>query len=196
MAELIRHPDILAAVQAEIDAVIGLSRLVSEPDLAKLPLLQAIIKETFRIHPSTPLSLPRTAAEPCEVAGFHIPGGATLLVNVWAIARDPEVWSDPLEFKPSRFLPSGSHADVDLKGAHFELIPFGAGRRICAGLSLGLRMVTLMVGSLVHGFDWPLPDGLTPETLNMDEEFGLTLQRAVPLSACPIPRLTREAYVV
>ncbi|KAH7665222.1 Flavonoid 3'-monooxygenase protein [Dioscorea alata] len=196
MAELIRHPDILAAVQGEIDAVIGRSRLVSELDLAKLPLLQAIIKETFRLHPSTPLSLPRTAAEPCEVGGFHVPGGATLLVNVWAIARDPEVWSDPLEFKPSRFLLGGSHADVDLKGAHFELIPFGAGRRICAGLSLGLRMVTLMVASLVHGFDWALADGLTLKTLNMDEDFGLTLQRAVPLRARPIPRLSSEAYTV
>ncbi|KAM0937867.1 putative flavonoid 3'-monooxygenase [Dioscorea sansibarensis] len=195
MAEIIRHPDILAAVQAEIDAVIGRSRLVSEPDLAKLPLLQAIIKETFRLHPSTPLSLPRTAAEPCEVAGFHIPGGATLLVNVWAIARDPEVWSDPLEFKPSRFLPGGSHVDVDLKGAHFELIPFGAGRRICAGLGLGLRMVTLMVASLVHGFDWALPDGLGPDNLDMTEAFGLTLQRTVPLKARPTPRLAREAYL-
>ncbi|KAH7665221.1 Flavonoid 3'-monooxygenase protein [Dioscorea alata] len=196
MAELIRHPDILAAVQAEIDAVIGRSRLVSELDLAKLPLLQAIIKETFRLHPSTPLSLPRTAAEPCEVGGFHVPGGATLLVNVWAIARDPEVWSDPLEFKPSRFLPGGSHADVDLKGAHFELIPFGAGRRICAGLSLGLRMVTLMVASLVHGFDWASADGLSPDNLDMTEAFGLTLQRTVPLKARPTPRLACEAYLV
>ncbi|KAJ0981979.1 hypothetical protein J5N97_010234 [Dioscorea zingiberensis] len=196
MAELLRHPDILAAAQAEIDSVVGRSRLVSETDLAKLPLMQAIIKETFRIHPSTPLSLPRVAAEPCEVSGFHIPAGATLLVNVWAIARDPEVWSYPLEFNPCRFLPGGDHVDIDLKGAHFELIPFGAGRRICAGLGLGLRMVTLLVTSLVHGFDWALPDGLTPETLDMEEDFGLTLQRAVPLVARPMPRLAHQAYLV
>ncbi|KAH7665210.1 Flavonoid 3'-monooxygenase protein [Dioscorea alata] len=194
LAELLRHPDILTAAQNELDSVVGRDRLVSELDLANLPLMQAIIKETFRLHPSTPLSLPHVGSEPCEVGGFHIPQGSTILVNIWSISHDPVVWSNPLEFEPSRFLPGGNHADVDLKGSHFEFIPFGAGRRICAGMRLGLRMVPLVVASLVHGFNWALPDGLTPETLNMDEDFGLTLQRAVPLVARPIPRLSPDAY--
>lgn len=152
------------------------------------------IKETFRLHPSTPLSLPRMASESCDINGYHIPKGSTLLVNVWAISRDPESWKDPLEFRPERFLPGGERPNADVRGNDFEVIPFGAGRRICAGMSLGLRMVQLLTATLVHAFDWELADGLMPEKLNMDEAFGLTLQRAAPLMVHPKPRLSHCAY--
>ncbi|KAM1036136.1 hypothetical protein ACFX13_039928 [Malus domestica] len=185
IAELLRHPKILAQLQQELDQVAGRDRLITESDLPNLTYLQAVIKETFRLHPSTPLSLPRMASESCEINGFHIPKGATLLVNVWAISRDPAQWSEPLEFRPERFLPGGEKPNVDVKGNDFEVIPFGAGRRICAGMTLGLRMVSLMTATLVHGFDWTLADGLTPEKLNMDEAYGLTLQRAAPLMVHP-----------
>nr|AGL98424.1 flavonoid 3'-hydroxylase [Tulipa fosteriana] len=194
LAELIRHPHLLHQAQKELDTVIGGDRLVAESDLPRLPFLQAIIKETFRLHPSTPLSLPRMASESCTINGFHIPKHATLLVNVWAIARDPAVWSDPVEFKPSRFMPGGDGARLDVKGSDFEVIPFGAGRRICAGMSLGLRMVTFMTATLVHGFDWELPKGVVAEKLDMEEAYGLTLQRAVPLTVMPVQRLTARAY--
>ncbi|KAK4257243.1 hypothetical protein QN277_006856 [Acacia crassicarpa] len=194
IAELIRHPRMLAQVQQEIDAVVGRDRFVTELDLPNLPYLQAVVKETFRLHPSTPLSLPRMADKSCEIFGYHIPKGATLLVNVWAISRDPKEWSDPLEFKPERFLPGGEKADVDVRGNDFEVIPFGAGRRICAGMSLGLRMVQMLTATLVHAFDWSLADGLHPEKLNMDEAYGLTLQRAAPLIVHPRPRLSPQAY--
>nr|AIC73642.1 flavonoid 3'-hydroxylase [Anthurium andraeanum] len=194
LAELIRHPRLLAEAQREMDSVVGRGRLVSDDDLAGLPFLQAVVKETFRLHPSTPLSLPRASTGSCEVGGYHIPGGATLLVNVWAIARDPAVWPCPLEFRPERFLPGGEHTHVDVRGTDFELIPFGAGRRICAGMTMGLRMVQFLTATLVHAFDWALPEGQTPEKLDMEEAFGLTLQRAVPLQARPTPRLSPEAY--
>lgn len=197
LAELIRHPDVLTQAQHEIDDVVGKDRLVTESDLPRLTFLAAIIKETFRLHPSTPLSLPRVAAEDCEVDGYSIPKGTTLLVNVWAIARDPASWGpDALEFKPARFLAGGTHESVDVKGSDYELIPFGAGRRICAGLSWGLRMVTLMTATLVHSFDWSLVDNMTPEKLDMEEAYGLTLQRAVPLMVRPVPRLLPSAYKV
>lgn len=195
LAELFRHPALLRRAQAELDAVVGKARLVQEADLQNLPLLQAVVKETFRLHPSTPLSLPRVAAEACEVGGFCVPKGATLLVNVWAITHDPASWGpQAAAFQPDRFLPGGTHERVDLKGNDFELIPFGAGRRICAGMSLGIRMVQLMTATLVHAFDWALPEGQTPEKLDMEEAYGLTLQRAVPLMARPVPRLVAEAY--
>nr|AYV88861.1 cytochrome P450 oxidase CYP75B114 [Polygala tenuifolia] len=194
LAELIRHPKVLSQVQQELDMVVGKDRLVSELDLAQLPYLQAVVKETFRLHPSTPLSLPRMATESCEINGYHIPKGSTLLVNVWAIARDPQQWSEPLEFRPERFLPGGEKESVDIRGNDFEVIPFGAGRRICAGMSLGLRMVQLMVATLVHAFNWSLPEGLTAENLNMDEAYGLTLQRASPLVVHPRPRLSAHVY--
>ncbi|XP_022737725.1 flavonoid 3'-monooxygenase-like [Durio zibethinus] len=194
IAELIRHPKILAQVREELDSVVGGDRLVSDLDLPHLTYFQAMIKETFRLHPSTPLSLPRMASESCEINGYHIPKGATLLVNVWAIARDPDEWKNPLEFRPERFLPGGERPNADVRGNDFEVIPFGAGRRICAGMSLGLRMVQLLAATLVHAFDWELADGLTPENLNMEEAFGLTLQRAVPLMVHPRPRLSQHTY--
>ncbi|KAK6920983.1 Cytochrome P450, partial [Dillenia turbinata] len=194
IAELIRHPKILAQVQQELDSVIGCNRLATESDLPQLTYLQAVIKETFRLHPSTPLSLPRMAAEGCEINGYHIPKGATLLVNVWAIARDPEQWTEPLKFRPDRFLPGGEKPSVDIKGNDFEVIPFGAGRRICAGMNLGLRMVTLLTATLVHAFNWELPEGQHAEKLNMEEAYGLTLQRAAPLMVHPKPRLAPQAY--
>nr|BAN62871.1 flavonoid 3'-hydroxylase [Dianthus caryophyllus] len=194
IAELIRHPKILAQVQQEMDSVVGRDRLIAEADIPNLTYFQAVIKEVFRLHPSTPLSLPRVANESCEINGYHIPKNTTLLVNVWAIARDPEVWADPLEFKPERFLPGGEKPNVDVKGNDFELIPFGAGRRICAGLSLGLRMVQLMTATLAHTYDWALADGLMPEKLNMDEAYGLTLQRKVPLMVHPTRRLSARVY--
>ncbi|KAG9439428.1 hypothetical protein H6P81_019593 [Aristolochia fimbriata] len=194
MAELIRHPEILTRVQRELDSVVGRDRFVTESDIPDLHYLQAVVKETFRLHPSTPLSLPRMAAESCEIDGYRVPKNSTLLVNVWAIGRDPEVWTDPLEFRPERFLPGGEAADVDVRGNDFEVIPFGAGRRICAGVALGLRAVQFMTASLVHGFDWTLPEGQVSEKLDMEEAYGLTLQRAVPLKVKPRPRLAPHVY--
>lgn len=194
IAELIRHPELLKQAQQEIDTVVGKDRLVTELDLSQLTFLQAIVKETFRLHPSTPLSLPRIASESCEINGYNIPKGCTLLVNVWAIARDPKMWTDPLEFQPSRFLPGGEKPNADVKGNDFEVIPFGAGRRICVGMSLGLRMVQLLTATLVHAFDWELANGLEPKNLNMDEAYGLTLQRAAPLMVHPKPRLAPNVY--
>lgn len=194
IAELLRHPNILAQAQEELDSVVGKDRLVTESDLAQLPFLQAIVKENFRLHPSTPLSLPRIADESCEVNGYLIPKGSTLLVNVWAISRDPDTWPSPLEFKPERFLAGGEKPDVDVRGNDFEVIPFGAGRRICAGMSLGLRMVQLLTATLVHAFDFDLANGQLAEALNMEEAYGLTLQRLEPLLLHPKPRLAPHVY--
>ncbi|KAF4392612.1 hypothetical protein F8388_003032, partial [Cannabis sativa] len=181
IAELIKHPNLMAQVQEELDHVVGRDKLVSDADLTQLTYLQAVIKETFRLHPSTPLSLPRMASQDCQINGYHIPKGSTLLVNVWAIARDPDQWTDPLEFRPERFLPGGEKAHVDIKGTDFEVIPFGAGRRICVGMTMGLRMVQLLTATLVHAFNMKLPNAILPDKLNMDEAYGLALHRAAPL---------------
>ncbi|KAL8256369.1 hypothetical protein R6Q59_031436 [Mikania micrantha] len=194
IAELIRHPQLLKEAQEEIDTIVGRDRLVTELDLTQLTFIQAIVKETFRLHPSTPLSLPRIASEDCEVDGYYIPKGSTLLVNVWAIARDPKMWTDPLEFRPTRFLLGGEKPNVDVRGNDFEVIPFGAGRRICVGITLGLRMVQLLVATLVQSFDWELAKEIEPDKLNMDEAYGLTLQRAEPLMVHPKLRLSPHVY--
>ncbi|CAD5192658.1 unnamed protein product [Musa acuminata subsp. malaccensis] len=161
-------------------------------DIPNLPYLRAICKEALRLHPSTPLSLPHYTFEACEVDGYHIPPNTRLIVNVWAIGRDPDVWEDPLEFKPERFL-SGRNAKIEPQGNDFELIPFGAGRRICVGLHAGLLMVQYMLGSLVHSFNWKLAD--EDQKLDMEERFGLVLPKAVPLKAMASPRLVESAYI-
>ncbi|KAI5410260.1 hypothetical protein KIW84_055670 [Lathyrus oleraceus] len=105
--------------------------------------------------------------------------------HFWASNSDPKQWADPLEFKPKRFLPSGEKCDIDVKGNDFEVIPFGAGRRICTGMNLGIRMVQLQVATLVHSFDWELENGVSGENIKMDEAFGLGIMRVVPLSVHP-----------
>ncbi|CAI0420712.1 unnamed protein product [Linum tenue] len=184
MTELLRNSSTLAKAKKELDQIIGKDIQLRESDIPRLPYLQAIVKETFRLHPTTPLLLPRKATADVEIHGFTIPKGAQILVNVWAIGRDSTTWDDPKSFVPERFLGS----KVDVKGNNFELLPFGAGRRTCPGQSLALRMLHMMLGSLVHGFNWKLPDGLKLETLDMEEKFGLTLQKAKPLFAIPTCR--------
>ncbi|XP_057977772.1 geraniol 8-hydroxylase-like [Malania oleifera] len=185
MAELLRKPETLQNARKELIDTIGTDRSVLESDIERLPYLQAVVKETMRLHPAAPLLLPYIAGNDVEVCGFTIPKGSQVLVNAWAIARDPSCWKDPTSFCPERFLDSS----LDYKGHDFEYIPFGAGRRICPGLPLGVRMVNLELASLIHSFHWELPKGTTPESLDMQEQFGITLKKAVPLSAIPSVRV-------
>ena len=183
MAELLHNPEALSKAKIELQQVIGEDHPVEESDIARLPYLQAVVKETLRLHPAIPFLLPRKAEEDVEINGYIIPKGAQVLVNAWAIGRDPSLWEKENSFMPERFLGS----EIDVKGRNFELIPFGGGRRICPGLPLAIRMLHLMLGSLIHTFDWKLEDGVKHEDMNMDDKFGLTLQIAHPLRAVPIP---------
>ncbi|PQQ16311.1 geraniol 8-hydroxylase-like [Prunus yedoensis var. nudiflora] len=183
MAELLRDPEKLSKAQQELEQIIGKGKPVEEADIARLPYLQAIIKEIFRLHPAAPLLLPRKADSDVEICGYIVPKGAQVFVNAWAIGRDPSIWDNPSSFMPERFL--GLDDTIDVSGKNFELIPFGGGRRICPGLPLAMRILPLMLGSLINSFDWKLEDGVVPETMNMEEKFGLTLQMAHPLRAVP-----------
>nr|BAE72871.1 flavonoid 3',5'-hdyroxylase [Glandularia x hybrida] len=191
LAEMIKNPTILKTAHNEMDRVIGRDRRLLESDLPKLPYLQAICKEAYRKHPSTPLNLPRISSQPCIVNGYYIPENTRLSVNIWAIGRDPDVWENPLDFNPDRFL-SGKNAKIDPRGNNFELIPFGSGRRICAGARMAMVLVEYILGTLVHSFDWELPVGV--DEMDMEEAFGLALQKAVPLAAMVSPRLPPHCY--
>ncbi|XP_030945627.1 geraniol 8-hydroxylase-like [Quercus lobata] len=183
MAELLHNPEALSTAKAELEQVIGKGNPVQESDIPRLPYLQAIVKETLRLHPAVPFLLPRKAQVDVEISGYVIPKGAQVLVNAWAIGRDPRSWDNAKSFMPERFLGS----EIDVKGLNFELIPFGGGRRTCPGLLLAIRMLHLMLGSLVQAFNWKLEDGVKPVDMDMDDKFGITLQRAHPLRAVPIP---------
>ena len=182
MAELLHNPEKIAKAGDELEKVLGKDGFVQELDISKFPFLQAIVKETFRLHPPGPFLVPHKAETVVEMCGFTVPKNAQILVNVWAMGRDPSIWTDPNIFLPERFL---EHT-TDFKGQDFELIPFGAGRRICPGLPLANKMVHLMLASLVHCFHWRLADEMKPEDINMSETFGITLHRSEPLRAIPI----------
>ncbi|XP_028762782.1 geraniol 8-hydroxylase isoform X1 [Neltuma alba] len=181
MAELLRNPEAMSKAKAELEETIGKGKPVEESDEARLPYLQAVVKETLRLHPAAPFLLPRKAEMDVELGGYTIPKGAQVLVNVWAIGRDQSIWKNPEEFSPERFLGS----DIDVKGRDFELIPFGAGRRVCPGYPLALRMVFLVLGSLINCFDWKMEGGTKPEDMDMDDKFGITLEKAQPVLVVP-----------
>ncbi|KAK9668240.1 hypothetical protein RND81_13G043900 [Saponaria officinalis] len=192
MAELLHNPEKLKKAQLELQEIVGKGNTLEESDISQLPYLQAgrlvaIIKETlrprsFRLHPPVPLLLPRKVDSDVRLFRFTVPKNAQVIVNAWAIGRDPEIWQKPDLFEPERFLGS----KIDVKGRDFELIPFGAGRRICAGLPLATRMMPLMLGSLIHGFNWKLNGGVLPEDMNMEEKLGITLEKAQRLYAIPV----------
>ncbi|EHA8587607.1 putative Geraniol 8-hydroxylase [Cocos nucifera] len=185
MAELLKNPSKLARVRRELEEAIRLpGQDADESDIARLPYLQAVVKEVLRLHPPGPLLLPHWAAEAgVELGGYAVPEGARVLVNVWAMGRDEEVWADPEAFKPERFL----GREVDFRGRNFELIPFGSGRRACPGLPLAARMVPLLLASLLRAFDWSLPEGMAPADVDLSERFGATLAMASPLRAVAVP---------
>ncbi|GLJ32322.1 hypothetical protein SUGI_0650480 [Cryptomeria japonica] len=193
MAEFIRNPQKLKQVRQELDEVIGCKRRVEESDLDRLPYLHAAVKEIFRLHPAGPLLLPRKAGSSFEIGGFVIPKDSEVMVNVWAIGRNPSIWKNPLEFMPERFL-EGESRKIEYSGQNFELIPFGAGRRICPGLPLARRMIHLVLAALLHSFEWILPDGMSCEEMDMSDEFGLGLKKATELLAIPVSRLLHHIY--
>ncbi|KAH7849004.1 hypothetical protein Vadar_011601 [Vaccinium darrowii] len=167
----------------------GGQRLVDESDIKNLVYIQAIIKENLRLYPPTQLIPPPENSEDCIVGGYYIPAGTRLFVNLWKIHRDPQVWPEPLEFQPERFLTT--HKDVDLRGQHFEFMPFGSGRRVCPGTSLGLQVVQFTLASLVHAFEIALPGD---EDADMTESFGLSNIKVTPLDVTLTPRLPPQIY--
>nr|CAB3500734.1 unnamed protein product [Digitaria exilis] len=186
MAELLRNPSTMAKLRAEISGALGGKETIDEADVAGLPYLQAVVKEALRLHPAAPLMVPHKAIDDSvEVCGYAVPKGCTVFINVWAIMRDPALWDSPEEFLPERFL--GKAAEVDFKGKDFEFIPFGYGRRQCPGIPLAERVVPHLLASLLHAFEWRLPEGMSAEQLNVSERFTTGNVLAVPLWAVPTP---------
>ncbi|OVA04816.1 Cytochrome P450 [Macleaya cordata] len=189
LAELINNPIMFEKARGEIDSVVGKNRLVEESDIPKLPYLQAIVKETLRLHPTGPLIV-RESTEDCKVQGYDIPAKTRLLVNVWAVGRDPKYWDNPLEFQPERFMneDGSSRSSLDVRGQHFHLIPFGSGRRGCPGTTLAMQVVQTTLAGIIQCFEWKVSNG---ESLiaDMTEGTGITLPRAHPLVCIPVARL-------
>ncbi|TMW94178.1 hypothetical protein EJD97_010660 [Solanum chilense] len=183
MAEIMNKPDVLRKLQEELEAVVGKDNIVDESHIKQLPYLYAVMKEVLRIHPTSPLLVPRCPSETCTVGGYTVPKGSCIFINVWAIHRDPSIWENPTEFLPKRFLDN----KWDYSGNDFNYFPFGSGRRICAGIAMAEKMVMYSLASLIHSFDWKLPEG---ETVEVTENFGIVMNKKIPLVAIPTPRLS------
>ncbi|XP_062030528.1 labd-13Z-ene-9,15,16-triol synthase, chloroplastic-like [Rosa rugosa] len=192
MSELIQHPDELRKVQEELTKIVGINNLVEEFHLPKLHYLDAVIKETFRLHPVLPLLAPRCSSQSTTIGGYYIPKGSIVFLNAWAIHRDSSVWDDPLEFRPWRFLNTDTSNSFGYQGNNFHYLPFGSGRRICPGIPLAKRILVYVLASFLHSFEWTLPNDAT---VDLSDKFGIVTKKKAPLIVVPTPRLSNlELY--
>ncbi|ONK79960.1 uncharacterized protein A4U43_C01F12280 [Asparagus officinalis] len=183
LAEMMNKPETLRRAQEELEHVVGKNGIVEESHLPELHYLHLVIKEVLRLHPALPLMVPHCPSKPCTVGGYTIPEGSRVFINVWAIHRDPSIWENPSEFKPERF--SDTSRKWDFSGNDFSYFPFGSGRRICAGIAMAERMSSYTLASLLHSFEWKLPEDAG---LDLTEKFGIVMKKAKPLIAIPTPR--------
>ncbi|CAH1447154.1 unnamed protein product [Lactuca virosa] len=186
---LLNNPHILKAAQKELDMNVGKQKWVEESDIKNLRYLQAIVKETLRMYPPGPLAGPHEAIEDCYIGGYHISKGTRLIVNLWKLHRDPQIWSDPHEFRPERFLEE--HSDLNYQGQNFEYIPFSTGRRMCPAITFAFQVVHLTLARLLQGFDLSTPMG---KPVDMSEGLGIALPKVRPLEVIMTPRLSTELY--
>ncbi|XAR60934.1 Unspecific monooxygenase [Bertholletia excelsa] len=189
LSALLNNRRELKRAQEEIDSKVGKDRWVQDSDINNLVYLQAIVKETLRLYPPGPLSVPHLSTENCTIGGYFIPSGTRLLVNTWKLHRDPRVWSEPDKFMPERFLTR--HADVDVSGHNFEFTPFGSGRRACPGIALAFQVSHLTLARLLQGFEFETPSG---EPVDMAGGSGLTMPKVEPLKVRLTPRLASKLY--
>lgn len=180
MSEMMKNPRVREKAQAELRQTFKGKEIIRETDLEELSYLKSVIKETLRLHPPSQL-IPRECIKSTNIDGYEIPIKSKVMINTWAIGRDPQYWSDADRFIPERF----NDSSIDFKGNSFEYIPFGAGRRMCPGMTFGLASITLPLALLLYHFNWELPNKMKPEDLDMNEHFGMTVGRKNKL--CLIP---------
>ncbi|KAJ8421900.1 LOW QUALITY PROTEIN: hypothetical protein Cgig2_027516 [Carnegiea gigantea] len=173
MTETLRHLDKVIQAQAEIDQVLGKhhSNSIQEYDISKLPYIQAVVKETLRLHPPAPSLVPHKTTMDVELCGYRVPKNAQVWVNVWSMGRDPSICRLTLI---NLYQKGFSRLTLMSKVEILSSYPFGTGRRICPGMSLAHRMVHLMLAALLHSFNWKLVHGLNPKDVDVEEKFGIT----------------------
>ncbi|ONK79870.1 uncharacterized protein A4U43_C01F11200 [Asparagus officinalis] len=179
MAELIKNPEVMKKLQNEVRSKAkGTSKtILKQDDLVEMNYLRAVIKEVMRLHPPGPLLIPRQLTESTRIQGYKIPKQATVIVNAWAIGRDPKYWQNPAAFRPERFL----NSNVDFRGRDFQLIPFGFGRRICPGIQFAMSVIEIALANLVCYFDWHVSDAAKTEVMCMQEAPGITSRKKTRL---------------
>ncbi|KAM7272422.1 hypothetical protein ACFE04_027085 [Oxalis oulophora] len=181
MTEIMKNQRVMKKVQDEIRRVVGKKPKIEETDIDPMEYLKCVVKESLRFH--APALVPRhtSTTSVTKLAGYDIPPKTTVLINAWAIQRDPNLWDRPQEFIPERFIDENS---IDFKGSRGHLIPFGGGRRGCPGISFATTEVEYVLANLLYWFDWELPDGV--KELDMSEAYVLVIRKKVPLCLVPV----------
>lgn len=177
LSNLLNHPSTLEKLREEIDSCVGQERLMDEEDVSKLPYLKCVILESLRLYPAAPLLVPHHSSAGCNVARYDVPANTMVIVNAWAIHRDPNIWTDsPDQFKPERFMRDS------MGGGEVNplILPFGLGRRACPGAPLAKKLIGLTLGMLIQCFDWRRVD---EADIDMDESEGLSMPKLKPLEA-------------
>ena len=182
VTELLRHPKAMKELQNEVRGI-SKGQQITENDSEKMYYLKAVIKETFRLHPPAPLLFPRESMKDVKIMSYDIPAGTMVLVNAWAIGRDPMFWDEAEELHLESFL----NTNIDFKGQFFQLIPFGAGRRACPRISFAIIIIELLLENLINRFDWELAGGMKAKDLEMTERPGISVHRKFPLIVVATP---------
>lgn len=185
MAELVANPRVMEKAQQEIRRVLAGKDRVHEAALREMHYVKAVVKETLRLHPPSPF-IPRVCLDDKRIQGYDLPRGAIVVINAWAVSRDPTYWEDAESFLPERF---EDERALDFRGLDFEFTPFGVGRRICPGIAFSHANIEIALASLLYHFDWELPSGVKNEEIDMTEAFGVTVKRKTELLLYPIPRV-------
>ncbi|CAL5066370.1 unnamed protein product [Urochloa decumbens] len=185
LAELFRHPAVMSKARQELESVVGSKEYPEESDMEKLPYLRAVMLEGLRMHLSGPLMMPHTAAtDGAKIGGYPVPKGTQVIVNMWAIMRDPASWEKPEEFMPERFLGT----DLDPRGVDARaFVPFGEGRRLCPGMHIAMWSIMTILAYVLHAFEWNLPDGMKPSDVDLTDRFRTSLHMVTPVKAVPTP---------
>lgn len=168
-----KNPSSLKKAQEEVRQLAGVKDMIDERDIEKLPYLRAVVKETLRLYPPAPLSIPRETITKCSINGYEIEAGAMVHTNLWAIGRDPATWENADEFMPERFL----GREIDVRGQHPEVIPFGIGRRKCPAIGIGIFETELALANVLYKFEWKLPDGMEEDEIDLESLPGITVHK-------------------
>ncbi|XP_031555429.1 steroid 17-alpha-hydroxylase/17,20 lyase-like [Actinia tenebrosa] len=181
MYYLTKYPDVQEKIHRELDDVIG-TRAPEWSERQELPYLKAFIAEVLRHCSVMPLAIPHEALCDSTIGLYHVPKGTTVLLNIYAIHHDPEVWENPKEFKPERFLDENRNFD---SGRAANLIAFGIGHRVCPGEALARMESFLFTTRFVKSFKLKGDGEVMPDVNECS--FGITL-RPPPFRVRLIPR--------